>query len=51
MLTLALETLQEHAEGNTLITVRTANTDLVDLLEQYGFVEIETQHWLGAKLG
>jgi hypothetical protein len=51
MLTLALETLQELPEGNTLITVRTAHTDLVDLLEQYGFVEIETQHWLGAKLG
>ena len=51
MLTLALETLHEHPEGITLITVRTALTDLVSLLEQYGFVPIETQHWLGAKLG
>lgn len=49
MLTLALATLQKYPRENTLISVRTAYTDLLKLLKQYGFVEIETQHWLGLK--
>jgi ribosomal protein S18 acetylase RimI-like enzyme len=49
-LTLALETLQNYPRENLLCATRTSYTDLVDLLHQYGFVEIETQHWLGAKL-
>ena len=49
MLTLALETLQEYPRQNTLLSVRASQTDLLDLLKNYGFVEIEAQHWLGLK--
>ena len=50
MLALALEALQAYPQANTLITVRTACADLLAILQLYGFVEIETQHWLGTKL-
>jgi ribosomal protein S18 acetylase RimI-like enzyme len=50
MLTLALQRLQQYPRANTLITARTACSDMLDLLKKYGFIAIETQHWLGAKL-
>jgi ribosomal protein S18 acetylase RimI-like enzyme len=50
MLTLALQTLQEYPRENVLFSMRTDYTDLLDLVKSYGFVEIETQHWLGLKL-
>jgi ribosomal protein S18 acetylase RimI-like enzyme len=50
LLTLALETLQKYPRQNVLISTRTAYTDLLALLKQYGFVEFETMHRLGAKL-
>lgn len=50
LLTLAIETLQKYPRQNVLISTRTAYTDLLALLKQYGFVEIETMHRLGAKL-
>jgi ribosomal protein S18 acetylase RimI-like enzyme len=50
MLTLALQTLQDYPRENVLFSVRTDLTDLLDLVKSYGFVEIETQHWMGLKL-
>lgn len=49
MLTLALEALQKLPQANTLITIRSTQTGLLDFLKQSGFTEIETQHWLGLK--
>ncbi|MBN1935569.1 MAG: GNAT family N-acetyltransferase [Anaerolineae bacterium] len=50
LLTLLLSTLDGYAKQNVLAQVRTSDTDLMALLKQYGFVEIETNHRLGAKL-
>ncbi len=50
LLTLALKTLQEYPRQNVLISTRAAYTDLLAILKQYGFVEFETMHQLGAKL-
>lgn len=50
VVTLALNILQDYPRENLLCTTRTSYTDVSDLLRRYGFVEIETQHWLGARL-
>jgi hypothetical protein len=50
LLTLALETLHAYPRQNALIETRTMDRDVQDVLEKYGFVEIETSHRLGAKL-
>lgn len=51
LLTLALQILQNHPPGNTVISVRADQADLLNLLKRYGFAEIETTHRLGTKLG
>ena len=47
LLTLALETLKAYPKSVLRTSVRTTYTDLLDLLNKYGFVEIEANHRLG----
>ncbi len=49
LLARAIHTLKDYPRENTLFAIRTAHTDLMELLKGYGFTETETQHWLGAK--
>jgi len=50
MVSMALERLQDYPKNNTLISVRSSYTDLLDLLKQYGFVVYDEMHRLGLKL-
>lgn len=50
IVTLALETLQGYPCQNTLTSVRPTCSARLEVLKQYGFVEIDLNHQLGAKL-
>ena len=50
LLTLALKTLQAYPPQTTRIEIRSAYTEMLDLLKEYGFVEVDLNHRLGLKL-
>jgi hypothetical protein len=47
---LALEALYQYPYRPTLASLPTSHTDLLALLEQYGFIPFETTHRLGTRL-
>lgn len=49
LLTLALATLQAHPRNILRTEIRTSYTDLLDVFQRRGFIEIETNHRLGLK--
>jgi ribosomal protein S18 acetylase RimI-like enzyme len=49
LLTLALATLQNHPPNILRTEIRASYTDLLELFQKYGFVQIETNHRLALK--
>ncbi len=51
LLTLALNTLQDYPPQTTRVEVRSAYSEMLDLLKRYEFSEIDVNHRMGLKLG
>lgn len=49
LLTQALAALQDYPKNILRAEIRTTYTDLLDLFQKYGFIEIETNHRMGLK--